>query len=660
MQGGNESRIEHLRASPRHGRLSESGGRPHGLQRLAGPILRSAAALVVVSLALVANSGVAVASGVTKTVITDAEFAGSPPNYIFPFSTLAYFSIANGDFEYMLYRPLYWFGTGSAPKLNGSLSLAQSPVASNGDRTFKITLKPYKWSNGTSVTSTDVLFWMNIWRQKPTGYAGWFPGGLSLPTSLKSFTVTSKTKFTMTFTRRLNPHWLLYNELSEITPLPLAWTRTSLSAAPGSGGCATAAYGTADVACKAVYVFLSEQSGFDPTRPSTAIDALPTYDTNPLWRVVDGPWYLSSFGATAPVTFKANPDYSGPNKPTYRELILKPFTTEASEYAALVGGTVEVGVLPATEVTSPATPPSSPSQNLHPGANNPRLASSFNLDPVYRWGYAYVTPNFNSTGDHGVAGHIIRQLYFRQALQALIDQPLYIKRLYKGYAVPTYGPVPIWPKNPYASKAESRNPYPYDPAKATRLLRDHGWRVVPGGTDTCQKPGSGRHECGAGIKRGAKLSFTLQYTSGTKALGDLMDAERSSWASAGIHVVLSSASSDTVLGKLVPCPKGCSWELEDYGLGWIYYPDFYPTGEETFASGASSNAGLFDTERNDRLIFQTDTTRTSLTAYENWLAQRLPVVWEPQVETLYEFHKGITHRPMDPLQNNTPATWHWS
>lgn len=651
---GHLSRTGALRAGSKPSRGARFG-------RLGGThwLLRVFAALFVASLAVVATDGTANASAVTKTVITYAEFAGSPPNYIFPFSTLAYFSIANGDFEYMLYRPLYWFGTGGSPLLNRSLSMAEMPVASNGDRTFKIVLKPYKWSNGTSVTSTDVLFWMNIWHQKPTGYAGWFPGGLSLPTSLKSFTVTGPTTFTMTFDRALNPHWLVYNELSEITPLPLAWTRTSPSAAAGSAGCATAAYGTADAACKSVYVFLSEQSGFDPTGPNTKLDALPTYDTNPLWKVVDGPWYLFSFGATAPVIFKPNAAYSGPNKPTYKELIWKPFTTEASEFNALAGGTIDVGLLPSTEVTSPATPPLEPSQTVHPGGNNPRL-SSFDLEPVYRWGFAYVTLNFNSTGDHGIAGRIIHQMYFRQALQLLVDQPLYVERLYKGYAVPTYGPVPIWPKNSYASKAELGNPYSYDPSKATRVLRSHGWTVVAGGTDVCERSGSGKNDCGPGIKRGARLAFTLQYTSGTKALASMMNAERSSWASAGIHVTLSSASSDTVLGTEVPCPKGCSWEMEEYGLGWIYYPDFYPTGEETFASGAASNAGLFHTATNDRLIFQTDATRTSLTTYENWLARRLPVIWEPQAETLYEFHKGISHQPMDPLQNNTPATWHWS
>jgi len=606
------------------------------------------------------TAGAGGATGVTRTTITYAETPGSPPNFIFPFATLAYFSIANGDFEYLLYRPLYWFGTGSSPLLNRSLSLAAPPVASNGGRTYRIVLKSYKWSNGTAVTSTDVLFWLNIWHQKPTGYAGWFPGGLSLPTSLKSFTVTSPTTFTMTFNRPLNAHWLVYNELSEVTPLPLAWTRTSLSATPGSAKCATAPYGTADTACKAVYQFLSEQSGFDPTKPTASINALPTYDTNPLWKVVDGPWTLASFASTAPVVFEANPVYSGPNKPTYKKLIWKPFATSATEYNALVGGTVDVGLLPYTEVTSPARAPKRPGQTVRPGPNNPRLDASFNLDVVYRWGYAFVWLNFKSNGDHGGAGKVFGEPYFRQVLQHLIDQPVYVEHLWKGYAVPTYGPVPIWPHNAYASKAEVSNPYPYSPKQAMSLLRSHGWKVVPGGTDTCRRPGSATDECGAGIARGTKLAFTLEFTTGTRPLAAMMTAEKSSWGSAGIQVSVRSASSNTVLGSALPCPKGCSWEMEDYGLGWIYYPDFYPTGEETFASGASSNAGLFSTRRNDHLIVQTDATHASLTTYENWLAKRLPVIWEPEPETLYEFHKGITHRPMDPLQNNTPATWHWS
>ena len=81
-------------------------------------------------------------------------------------------------------------------------------------------------------------------------------------------------------------------------------------------------------------------------------------------------------------------------------------------------------------------------------------------------GHHYIVPNFNSTGNNGQAGKIMKQLYFRQAFQMLINQPLYIEKLNKGYGVPTYGPVPVLPKNPFATKFAAQNPYPYNPKRA--------------------------------------------------------------------------------------------------------------------------------------------------------------------------------------------------
>ena len=35
----------------------------------------------------------------------------------------------------------------------------------------------------------------------------------------------------------------------------------------------------------------------------------------------------------------------------------------------------------------------------------------------------------------------------------------------------------------------------------------------------------------------------------------------------------------------------CTWELENWGGGWIFAPDYYPSGEELFQTGARSNSG---------------------------------------------------------------------
>jgi peptide/nickel transport system substrate-binding protein len=351
-----------------------------------------------------------------------------------------------------------------------------------------------------------------------------------------------------------------------------------------------------------------------------------------------------------------NPTYSGPVKPTIKKLVMLPFTSDTAEYNALVGGKVNVGYLPVQDITASTSNP------LVAGANNPRLSSKFNLDPLYSWSINYFPYNYNSTADNGNAGKIYSQLYFRQAFQYLVDQPLYISKLYHGYGVATYGPVPTEPPNSFASSFEKSNPYPYNPGKAKSLLSAHGWKVVPGGTTTCQKAGTGSNECGAGIPAGAKLAFTLQYASGLTITANTMNAEKSSWAQAGIKVTLTSASFSSVIGTAIPCPSGCAWQMQNWGAGWVFAPDYYPTGEDLFQTGAGSNSGNYSDATNDANIKATNTTSVSLTNYENYLAKQLPVVFQPNYVTdMTEIQKGLDGvTPQSPLWAINPETWRWN
>src|ERR1700728_4814991 len=81
-----------------------------------------------------------------------AMLPSAVPNYIFPFDSSTYDTVVNAeDFQYLLYRPLYWFGNGASPTLNTSLSLANVPVYKGTN--VSITMKPWKWSNGEAVTA---------------------------------------------------------------------------------------------------------------------------------------------------------------------------------------------------------------------------------------------------------------------------------------------------------------------------------------------------------------------------------------------------------------------------------------------------------------------------------------------------------------------------
>ena len=121
----------------------------------------------VVALALVAAGCSSSSSSSTSGTTTSTKVKGgtavwalppsSTPNYIFPFESSAYISVINAsNFANLMYRPLYWFGNGAQPLMNPSLSLANAPTWSGNTAT--ITLKHYVWSDGTPVTTADVMF----------------------------------------------------------------------------------------------------------------------------------------------------------------------------------------------------------------------------------------------------------------------------------------------------------------------------------------------------------------------------------------------------------------------------------------------------------------------------------------------------------------------
>src|SRR5580658_2348094 len=489
-------------------------------QRRCGSGLRRrllAAGIGVTALALVAagcggGSNNSASTGTTPVSGGTAVFAEPPsttPNYIFPFTSSTYISDVDiFDLQYLMYRPLYWFGQSGKPTVNNSLSLANPPVF-NGNK-VTITLKPYKWSNGTPVTAQDVMFWLNMEAAVGATDYGAYTGFPN--TVVKNLKVVSPTELTMTMDKPYNPQWLLYNGLSQVTPMPAAWDRT----ASGPRNCDTT---ISD--CAAVYAYLNKQS----------LD-LTGYVGSPLWSIVDGPWKLSAFNADGHITMVPNKSYSGPVKPKLAAFEMVPFTTDAAEYDVLRSPAsatkVDVGYLPPQD--APAKP-----ANAAIGANP---VAGYTLSPVYVWGINYYTVNFqDSISDHAA---IIKQLYFRQAMSYLMNQAAVISGPLRGNATLTVGPVGNTPATQFlSSQGKAGDPFPYNPTKAKSLLTSHGWKVVPSGVSTCVKPGSGAGECGAGITAGSGLNFSFVYYSGTSWLQSEVTQLQSNAAALGIKLGLT-------------------------------------------------------------------------------------------------------------------------
>jgi peptide/nickel transport system substrate-binding protein len=189
--------------------------------------------------------------------------------------------------------------------------------------------------------------------------------------------------------------------------------------------------------------------------------------------------------------------------------------------------------------------------------------------------------------------------------------------------------------------------------------------VVPGGVTTCAKPGSGSGRCGAGIPSGAKLAFNLVFATGNVPLDESVQVYKSNAELAGVKYTLSSQSFSAVSGLAVPCKSGqstCSWQLADWGAGWLYSPDFYPTGEEIFASGAGGNTSNYSDTTNDKNIQATvspGASQATLNTYQNYLAKQVPFIWQPaapyQLTAISSKIQGVT--PQNIYFNLLPEQW---
>ena len=123
--------------------------------------------------------------------VTVAAPPATEANWIMPLITGADNSVYTVlSFDYQMFRPLYWTVKGVVPVLDPALSLADTPVYSNGDTKVSITLKSnYKWSDGQPITSKDILFWFDLMKAavklSPANWAPFTPG-LGLPDEVSS------------------------------------------------------------------------------------------------------------------------------------------------------------------------------------------------------------------------------------------------------------------------------------------------------------------------------------------------------------------------------------------------------------------------------------------------------------------------------------------
>jgi peptide/nickel transport system substrate-binding protein len=583
--------------------------------------------LALAGLAACSSSGSGLgASAARSDVAIVPTYQGSTADDIFPIVDGAQVTPYNmQDFQYLMYRPLLWYGgqVGDEFGLN-TQSLASAPVYSHGDTVITITLKHYDWSDGQPVTSRDIIFFFNLLKANKSYYGLYTPG--EFPDNVKSLTALSPATVQLTLTRAYSPEWFSTNELTDITPFPQqAWDKESASGPDGN-------YDETPAGAVKVFNYLLSQAR-----------SLNTYGTNPLWQVVDGPFHLQSYSTRGDVDLVPNKHYSGSPKPRIKELIERPFTSDTTQFNSLLAGTgLTYGYIPSQD-------------DRQIGAVK---GLGYRVYDSIVYGINYIVINFNSPA----AGALFRQLYIRQALQHLVNQPQDVKYAYNGDATPSYGPVPLAPTSPFTTSYERANPYPYSLATAESLLRGHGWAIHPGGTDTCARPGTGPTDCGAGIAAGKALSFRVVYASGNEDYSVMMEAFQSAARSAGVTVNLSEGQFNQITGITGVCSTGqsaCNWDGVMYG-GTTY--GVYPTGNGFFNTDANGQ-GNYSSPTADKLINETEYSAglQPFYAYENYIAQQLPFIWMPwqqqgYMAVLTNVH-GYTADQDNPFADTYPENW---
>jgi len=553
------------------------------------------------------------------------QITGQTPTYIMPLAPGADTSTATITLLSNLFIPLYAGPTGAEPKVDEALSAAEAPVYSNGDKTVSITIKPgLKWANGAPVDANDVAFFYYIAKaaiaESPANW-GQYGGPKVWPENVTSVSVPSKYTVVFNLASAVNPGFFLNNNVADTNNVyPMPSTAWNIASAGGPH-----LNFTIPANATKIYNYLNKE-GSD----------VAGFASNPLWKDVDGPYSLTSFSPTnSSYTLTPNPNYSLSPK-GLDTVNFETFTGFTAMLDALKGGSLDVA--PGMDPSSLPEVPTLKTEGI----------------TVYGgpgWGWFGGIINFKDTTDD--FDKVISQLYVRQAIDHLINEPEIITGAYHGAAVPSYGPIPSAPTSPYTTSSATNAVYPYDPATAVSLLKSHGWKVVPNGTTTCTSPGTAANECGAGIPAGTPITFVWanlpEATSTTGVLeSDALASEAKS--AAGINIQLSTKTFNFLTADYNDQNPAATKYTNDWGVNNYggLYEDYYPTQLGALVPyNAGFNLGDYNSSEADTLV-NLSVGSANPTAVENeatYFAQNLAVFYMPNPDYLVGVGKTVGGDP---------------
>jgi peptide/nickel transport system substrate-binding protein len=503
------------------------------------------------------------------------------------FAPIAYvhgYSIYNSQVEYMMWAPVVMVS--GQDTIDWADSLASGIKTNASDTQFTVTLKPWKWSNGTPVTAQDVAFTTNVliesctMQNSPYSYGGCGFGGIppiSGHPQLQSVQAVGPHTVVFTTNKPANPVWFELNALGQIQPMPMSlWNKGSYSA---------------DLQ------FLSRVYN-DPT--------------NPVYKVVSGPYKFAGYQNNQYWNFVPNPAYGGP-KATIK-VSLQYETSDVAEFAALKTQKINAGYLTATMFKSAAA-----------------LGKGYRASKAL--GFCWQGMTLNSASDALDVGAAFQDTKVRQALQYGIDQNAIGKLTYGTFNgqnlwMSDYSAIPDgFPQLTKAVFGVSSIPaqFSFDPKKGKALLESDGYRMVDG----------------VMTKGNIKLAFPVMINSGSQEAADSALVLQKDWAEMGVEMTIEPVAFDTQIGISNTTPGESSKWAVNWSGGWCYEPNFYPTGGGMWLSYYDS-VDSFSNPQFTAAINQSYAPGTPVQAQKNMYsyalatAQLLPVLWNPIGYTVNE------------------------
>lgn len=255
----------------------------------------------------------------------------------------------------------------------------------------------------------------------------------------------------------------------------------------------------------------------DPTHPG-------------LW---SGPWRVAAVQPGSAITLERNPLWSGP-APHFRQIRIRTVENTTALEAQLLAGQID---MIAGELGLPAE---------QAAALERRARGRFVLHWRPGLVYEHLSPNL----DHPA----LADRRVRQALLLALDRQRIVAQLFEGRQTVAHGP--LHPLDPMHDPAAPR--WPFDPARAARLLAEAGWTPGPDG-----------------IRRnaaGERLSLELMTTAGNRSREQVQQVIAAQWRAVGVEVRIRNEPPRVLFGETLRQRRHQGFVL----FAWVSSPEGVP------------------------------------------------------------------------------------